>query len=123
MRTRICFTLVGSVVVLASVAIIVCVWKWDYRFGLPVNTDKITRINTVVAASAYIAAIVAAVFALIAYWQASGLPSLAPEISFLPFNSGSPAFTATAPEQAMGPDQTSRRPGSTPCPLTLLAQR
>ena len=41
------------------------------------------------------AAIIAAIFALIAYWQSSGLPSLEPEISFLPFNSATAPFTAT----------------------------
>jgi len=95
MRFRIWLTVVGSLMALASVTIIVCVWKWDYRFGLPVSTDKITRINTVVATSAYAAAIIAAIFALIAYWQANGLPSLKPKISFLPFNSADPAFQAT----------------------------
>jgi hypothetical protein len=81
--------------VLASVLTILGVWLWNFRFDLPVSADKVTRINTVVAVSAYIAAIVAAIFALIAFWQASGLPSLEPEISFLPFNSTSPAFTFT----------------------------
>jgi hypothetical protein len=90
---RFWLALVGSIIVLASVLTIVGVWIWNIKFDLPVSADKVTRINTVVAVSAYIAAIVAAIFALIAYWQTSGLPSLEPEISFLPFNSTSPAFT------------------------------
>ena len=78
--------LVGSIIVIGSILAIASVWKWDVGFGLPRGADKVTRINTIVAASAYIAAIVAAVFALIAYWQASGLPSLKPEIEFFPLD-------------------------------------
>jgi hypothetical protein len=58
------------------------VWALDWKLGLPANADKLSRINTVVAVSAYVAAILAAVFALIAYWQASGHPSLSPAIIF-----------------------------------------
>lgn len=92
---RFWFTLAGSIIVLLSVLTIAGVWIWNLKFGLPVSADKITRINTAVAASAYIAAIIAAIFALVAYWQTSGLPSLEPEINFLPFRSRPPTFTAT----------------------------
>lgn len=83
---RFWIALAGSIIVIGSLLAIASVWKWNVEFGLPRSADKVTRINTIVAASAYIAAIVAAVFALIAYWQASGLPSLEPEISFLPLD-------------------------------------
>jgi hypothetical protein len=87
---RIWLILAGSIIALGSLLAILAVWNWNYRFGLPASADKVTRLNTVVATSAYIAAIIAATFALVAYWQSSGLPSLEPEISFLPFNSASP---------------------------------
>ena len=90
---RFWLTLAGSIIALASVLTIVGVWIGSSKFDLPAGADKVTRINTVVAASAYIAAIIAAIFALIAYWQASGLPSLKPEISFLPLDA---PLTATS---------------------------
>jgi hypothetical protein len=72
----------GTAIVLASLLVILAVSLENWRLGLPAGTDKITRINTVVAVSAYGAVIVAAIFALIAYWQASGRPYLEPEIIF-----------------------------------------
>jgi hypothetical protein len=75
---------VGSTITLASVLTIVGVWIGNFKFDLPGSADKVTRINTVVAVSAYIAAIIAAIFALIAYWNASGLPSLKPHMLFHP---------------------------------------
>ena len=90
---RVWLTLAGSIIALATVLTIVGVWVGNLKFDFPASADKVTRINTVVAASAYIAAIIAAVFALIAYWQASGRPSLRPDISFLPIYS--PDFVAT----------------------------
>ena len=98
-RLRFWIVLVGTMLVLGSIAAIAAVWGWDVKFGLPHGTDKVTRINTIVAATAYLAAIVAAIFALIAYWQTSGLPSFRVEIVFRPSNSATPAFTAT-PRQA-----------------------
>lgn len=92
---RFWITLAGTIIVAISILTITEAWIGDLKFDLPTSTDKVTRINTVVAASAYIAAIVAAIFALVAYWQANGLPSLEPEISFLPYNMADPEFLAT----------------------------
>jgi hypothetical protein len=77
--------LAGSIIALATVLTIFGVWIGNLKFDLPSSVDKVTRINTVVAASAYVAAIIAAAFALIAYWQTSGRPSLKPEVSQSPF--------------------------------------
>lgn len=79
---RFWLTFAGSAVALASVLLILGVWLKQWRLGLPPSADEVTRINTIVTASAYGAAILAVVFALVAYWQASGRPSLKPEITF-----------------------------------------
>lgn len=124
MRFRIWLISVGSLMVLASVAVIACVWKWDYRFGLPASADKITRINTIVATSAYAAAIIAAIFALIAYWQASGLPSLEPDIRFPPFHFHSPVFPARLQQPPPWVDASSVRfPASRPDNSVLMIGR
>jgi hypothetical protein len=73
---RYCLAFLGSVIVIVTALGVIAVWVLNWKLGLPANADKVSRINTVVAVSAYVAAVLAAVFALIAYWQASGLPSL-----------------------------------------------
>ena len=66
----------GSTVAIVSAVIIIGVWWQNWKLGLPSSADKITRINTVVATSAYALVFLAALFALVAYWQASGRPSI-----------------------------------------------
>jgi hypothetical protein len=111
-RLRFWLVSAGSVVALGSVVTIVGVWIGNFKFDLPSGADKVTRINTAVAVSAYIAAIIAALFALVAYWQTSGLPSLKPVIYFLPFDSASPVFGATPKQSPPWVD-----PGSEPFPI------
>ena len=75
---------VAVIFVVVTIFAVIGTWVWDWNLFLPTTTDKATRINTVVAVSAYTAALVGVVIALIAYWQASGRPSLEPEITFPP---------------------------------------
>src|SRR6266567_4753473 len=84
MRTLSRFSLVfvAVIFVAATIFAILVTWIWDWKFFLPATVDKATRINTIVAVSAYTAAVLGAIIALIAYWQTSGRPSLKPEITF-----------------------------------------
>lgn len=92
---RIWLTLAGSLIAVGSVVAISGVWVWNFKFGLPASADKITRLNTMVAASAYIAAIIAAVFALIAYWQSSAQLHLSQKSAFCQPIRGDSPLTAT----------------------------
>jgi hypothetical protein len=80
--SRISLAAVAVIIVVVTALVIIGTWIWDWSLFLPATTDKATRINTVVAASAYVAALTGVVIALIAFLQASGRPSLRPEITF-----------------------------------------
>jgi hypothetical protein len=80
--SRISLAIVAMIFVVVTVFAITATWVWDWKLSLPATTDKATRVNTVIAVSAYAAAMIGVVIALIAYWQASGRPSLEPEITF-----------------------------------------
>jgi hypothetical protein len=80
--SRISLVIVAIIFVVVTIFVIVATWVWGWKLSLPSTTDKATRVNTVVAVSAYAAALVGVVIALVAYWQASGRPSLEPEITF-----------------------------------------
>jgi hypothetical protein len=88
---------VAVIFVVVTIFAVIGTWVWDWNLFLPTTTDKATRINTVVAVSAYTAALVGVVIALIAYWQASGRPSLEPEITFPPSKSNEPMFDTYRP--------------------------
>jgi hypothetical protein len=75
-------TVMGSALALATSLVIVGVWALNWKFGFPASADKISRLNTVIAVAAYVAAMIAAGFAIVAYRQASGLPELEPVIKF-----------------------------------------
>jgi hypothetical protein len=97
--SRISLAVLAAIFVVATIFVILGTWIWDWRLLLPATTDKATRINTVVAVSAYAAAMVGVVIALIAYWQASGRPSLDPEIAFPYSVPNKPVFDAYRPPQ------------------------
>ena len=100
--SRISLAIIAVIFVASTIFTIIATWIWNWNIFLPPTTDKATRVNTVVAVSAYIAAMVGVVIALIAYWQASGRPSLAPEITFPPLEPNELLFDAYKPPQTPG---------------------
>jgi hypothetical protein len=91
---------VGAVIfVMITVLAVIGTWVWDWKLFLPTTTDKVARINTVVAVSAYVAASAGVVVALIAYWQASGRPFLEAEITFPNSEPNKPVFDTYRPMQ------------------------
>jgi hypothetical protein len=101
MRTLSRFSLVfvAVIFVAATIFAILVTWIWDWKFFLPATVDKATRINTIVAVSAYTAAALGAIIALMAYWQASGRPSLKPEITFPSLKANELVFKIDASER------------------------
>jgi hypothetical protein len=97
--TRIALAVFSVIFVVVTGCAILATWAWDWKLMLPAATDKATRINTIVAVSAYAAALVGVIIALIAYWQASGRPSLEPEITFPYSQPNQLAFEAYRPQQ------------------------
>lgn len=81
LNSRFGFVALALIFMAATLILILGVWLWDWKFGLPVAADLTARINTVVAVSAYMAVLVGTVVALVAYWQAAGRPVLVPEIT------------------------------------------
>jgi hypothetical protein len=96
---RISVAVLAMIFVAATIFAILSTWIWNWKLFLPATADKTTRINTVVAVSAYVAAALAAVIALVAYWQASGRPSLKSEITFPGLRPNELAFEAYKPSK------------------------
>ena len=96
---RALLAVIAAIFVAATILAVLGTWIWDWNLLLPATTDKATRINTVVAASAYVAAMVGVIVAVIAYWQASGRPSLESEISFSNLQANELTFEAYKPSR------------------------
>jgi len=99
MTNRALLAVVAAILIVGTIFAVTATWAWIFKFLLPATTDKATRINTMVAASAYATALVGAVVALVAYWQTSGSPSLEPEITFPGSCPNEPIFQAYRPVQ------------------------
>jgi hypothetical protein len=97
--SRVSLAVVAVIFVGATIFAILATWIWGWKLLLPAATDKATRINTVVAVSAYAAAMLGVIIALIAYWQASGRPSLGSEIKFPFLQSNLLVFESYKPPQ------------------------
>jgi hypothetical protein len=76
------FVVAVVALLLASLFLILSTWFRNWHLDLPASADKVTRINTVLAVSAYTLALIGTVAAVVAYLQASGRPSLKAEIKF-----------------------------------------
>jgi hypothetical protein len=79
--SRVWIVLATLGMILAASAAVIGTAFWNWKFALK-GVDHATRINTVVAVSAYVLVAATLVIALIAYLAATGRPSMSPEITF-----------------------------------------
>lgn len=102
MLGRISLVAIAAVLAASTGFATVATWAWNWSIFLPAATNKATRVNTVVAVSAYMAAMIGVIIALLAYWQASGRATLEPKITFPSLEPNKLLFDAYKPLQTPG---------------------
>jgi hypothetical protein len=93
-RARSWTVLVAAAVGTLSLTAVIGAWGPHWSFGLPHSATDLARLDAIVPIAAFVVATAAVVIALMAYWQASGLPLLEIDIK-LPGDVTNSLFFAT----------------------------